>query len=57
MSRLLKFHEMEIPSHLIKFDIPVDEFKFDLAGLLNTKRNNSFYKITASVGGKSFLFN
>lgn len=47
LSRLLKYHEPEIPPHLVKFDLMVDKFRFDLLGLHNTKRDNSFYKITA----------
>ena len=40
-----------------KFTIGVDQFKFGVIGLYNTKREKNFYKVVAHVGGAKFVFN
>ena len=41
----------KVQAYLKKFDVGKDSLKFNVAGLLNTKRDNSFYKVIAYVHG------
>ena len=42
--------EIQVPSHLIKFDADKDSFSFGTIGLYNTRREMAFYKVVAHIG-------
>jgi hypothetical protein len=43
---------------MLKFPLGLENqrFRFGVIGVYNTKPDNSFYKVTAHVGGGSYVF-
>ena len=46
----------DLPQNLLEFNLEEDAFRFATIGIFNTPRDNSFYKIVALVGDRSFTF-
>ena len=44
----------EIPANMSQFTTGKDSFKFGVLGLFNTRRDRSFYKVVAHIGGGKF---
>lgn len=45
-----KTSENELPAHLEKIDLMTTSLKFGMIGIYNTRRDNSFYKVIATIG-------